>query len=66
MDGSVKNGILVEAPGPKFGGKVFYLYRGRRHWVPSEQWIRDMGMRWPEDVQRISEEIAARLGLEKR
>lgn len=49
-------GILATSKGPVFGDKVFYLYRGKRHWVPSGEWIRQNGFEFPSDVQIISDE----------
>lgn len=50
------DGILACSHGPIFGEKVFYLLRGKRHWVQSGAWIEQNGFSFPGDVQGRSDE----------
>lgn len=55
---NIDRGILAKcAVAGLFGERVFFLYRGRRHWVPSGDWITAQGLRFPEDVAIISEKM---------
>lgn len=56
MRDSLNAGILATSKGPIFGEKVFYLYRGKRHWVPSGEWIKQNGFEFPRDVKIIPDE----------
>ncbi|MDH2310385.1 methyltransferase domain-containing protein [Methylobacterium brachiatum] len=55
-EGAMLKGIVAKASGPLFENQVFYLSRGKRHWIMNGEWFSEMGFRWPEDVQTISDE----------
>jgi SAM-dependent methyltransferase len=51
------SGALAKSTGEAMKDKVFYLNKGRRHWIQSAEWIKDNGFSWPEDVLEIPEEV---------
>ncbi|WP_417392886.1 class I SAM-dependent methyltransferase [Gimesia sp.] len=50
-------GALVKSPGVKFGERVFYINKGKRHWVQHADWMSSNGFNWPDDVSEIPEEV---------
>jgi SAM-dependent methyltransferase len=51
------DGVLLQARGSAFGEQVFLCVRGRRHPVVSAERIAELGFRWPDDVQQVSERL---------
>jgi hypothetical protein len=47
-------GVLLQSPGSRHGDKVFFCWRGRRHWVSDAAWLPENGFSWPVDVQQVS------------
>jgi SAM-dependent methyltransferase len=43
-------GAVVCSPQSIFGSKVFYLARGRRHWIREGRWFAEHDLAWPECV----------------
>jgi SAM-dependent methyltransferase len=47
---------LVRSGGPLFGDQVFLLRDGKRHWLLSGDCAPQHGLRYPEDVESVSDE----------
>lgn len=47
-------GILVNAPDSIFGGRVFFVRDGVRHWVRDARWFEENGLRCPADVVGVA------------
>jgi predicted SAM-dependent methyltransferase len=47
-------GRLVMTDDPLFGGRVFYMEKGIRHWVISSSYFEPYGFVWPTDVNKVS------------
>jgi SAM-dependent methyltransferase len=56
-DASIRGGLVVKSDGTLFRDRVFYLHRGRRHWVPNADWFAQNGYRFPHDVGTVSDEL---------
>jgi SAM-dependent methyltransferase len=52
-----KSGVLAQSASSSFSGKVFYLNRGKRHWVLSKDWIEENDFQFPEDVIQLPDEV---------
>ena len=50
-------GLLLRSPTSEFGDKVFYVDRGRRHWVRDGEWLKRNGFNWFADVGDVKPEI---------
>lgn len=50
-------GALVKSTSNLLGDKVFYINKGKRHWVQDADWISMNGFSWPEDVLEIPGEV---------
>ena len=50
-------GVLLRSPPSGFGDKVFYVDRGRRHWVRDGEWLKRNGFNWPADIVDVAPEI---------
>lgn len=49
--------MLVKSDGIIFKDKVFYLSRGRRHWLLDVAWAKSKGLRFPEDVSTVGDDL---------
>ena len=47
-------GVLLQAQASRHGDKVFFCWRGHRHWVSDAAWLAENGFSWPADVQEVS------------
>lgn len=43
-------GVLLRSPSSVFGERVYYVDRGRRHWIRDGAWLKQNGFQWPGDV----------------
>lgn len=50
-------GLLLRSTTSEFGEKVFYVERGRRHWVRNGEWLDRNGFNWLVDVVDVRPEI---------
>jgi predicted SAM-dependent methyltransferase len=50
-------GVLLRSQASEFGDKVYYVYRGRRHWVRDGEWLKRNGFNWSTDVVDVAPEI---------
>ena len=50
-------GLLLRSPTSEFGDKVFYVDRGRRHWVRDGEWLKRNGFDWFTDVVDVKPEM---------
>lgn len=50
-------GVLLRSPLSEFGDKVFYVDRGRRHWVRDGEWLKRNRFNWPTDIVDVAPEI---------
>jgi SAM-dependent methyltransferase len=48
------DGVLLQSPESRHGGKVFFCSRGKRHWVMNAEWFAENGFVWPDDLQIVS------------
>lgn len=53
------DGVLCQARGSRFGDRVFFCRRGRRHYLTSSAHVASLGKRWPEDVVQVDEAVLA-------
>ncbi len=47
-------GRLIATNDPPFGGRVFYVDKGIRHWVVSASYFEPYGYIWPTDVTQVT------------
>jgi Methyltransferase domain len=52
-------GTIVRAPNSVFGDRVFFIARGRRHWIRDGRWFAQHDRRWPDDVRDVPGEVLA-------
>jgi predicted SAM-dependent methyltransferase len=50
-------GVLLRSQASEFGDKVYYVDRGRRHWVRDGEWLKRNGFNWSTDVVDVAPEI---------
>jgi SAM-dependent methyltransferase len=53
----INRGILAQSTGELFGNKIFYLMKGRRHWVPNKAWMDENNFVFPEEVILLSDDV---------
>ena len=51
------SGILLRSRRSEFGEKIFYVDKGRRHWVRDSEWLIKNGFERPTDVIEVQPEI---------
>ena len=56
-------GYIVQTDDPRFGGKVFYVQAGIRHWIISADYFEPYGFEWPASVSHVSGEEIAKLKI---
>lgn len=50
-------GLLLRSTTSEFGERVFYVDRGRRHWVRDGEWLKRNGFNWSTDVVEVKPKI---------
>ena len=50
-------GRLLRSQGSEFGDRVYYVDKGRRHWIRDSKWLERNGFNWSTDVVDVSPEI---------
>jgi SAM-dependent methyltransferase len=50
-------GLLLRSVSSEFGDKVFYVDKGKRHWVRDGTWLERNGFNWSRDVNDVSPEL---------
>lgn len=55
---------LMQARGGRYGEQVFACANGFRHYVPGVERLADYGLRWPDDLRQVPEDVlgAYRIG----
>lgn len=51
------SGALLRSPLSEFGDKVFYVDRGRRHWVREGEWLKRNRFDWPDDILDVVPDV---------
>jgi SAM-dependent methyltransferase len=51
------SGQIIRSQNSEFGDKVFYVDKGRRHWVRDGEWLNRNGFNWSTDVIDVKPEI---------
>lgn len=50
-------GRLLRSQASEFGDRVYYVDKGRRHWVRDGEWLKRNGFNWSADVEDVAPEI---------
>src|SRR5687768_6006736 len=50
-------GAILRAPRSVFGDRVYFVSRGRRHWIRDAGWLAQHGRDWPHDVRDVDGDI---------
>lgn len=50
-------GQLLRSQASEFGDRVYYVDKGRRHWVRDGEWLKRNGFSWSTDVEDVAPEI---------
>src|SRR5665213_2971724 len=48
------SGRFVVTDDPSFGGRVFYVESGIRHWVVDAAYFQAYGFQWPDDLTKVT------------
>lgn len=51
------SGQLLRSQASEFGDRVYYVDKGRRHWVRDGEWLKRHGFNWATDVVDVAPEI---------
>jgi SAM-dependent methyltransferase len=54
---------LVQARGGRFGDKVYVCANGFRHYVPSVERLAHYGLRWPDDLVQVPDQVLASFAI---
>lgn len=54
---------LIQGRGGKFGDKVYVCANGFRHYVPSIDRLADYGLRWPDDLVQVPDDVLASFAI---
>lgn len=53
----ISRGVLAQSNGELFANKIYYLSKGRRHWVPSKAWMDENYFSFPDDVISLPDDV---------
>lgn len=51
------SGRLLRSQSSEFGDRVYYVDKGRRHWIRDSEWLERNGFNWSTDVVDVTPEI---------
>lgn len=54
---TVPQGAVLRSAQSVFGEKVFYVTRGRRHWIRDGRWFAQHGLDWPRSVIDVAPQV---------